>query len=41
MVGQLGLRMVSVSVTPQWARVLDFETRFPSALARAMAAGQP
>ena len=40
MVGQLGLRMVSVSVTPQWARVLDFETRFPSALARAMAAGQ-
>jgi hypothetical protein len=40
MVGQLGLRMVSVSVTPQWARVLDFETRFPSALARAMAAAQ-
>ena len=37
MVGQLGLRMVRVSVTPQWARVLDFETRFPSALARAMA----
>ena len=40
MVGQLGLRMVSVSVTPHWARVLDFETRFPSALARAMAAAQ-
>jgi hypothetical protein len=40
MVGQLGLRMVRVSVTPQWARVLDFETRFPSALARAMAAAQ-
>ncbi len=40
MVGQLGLRMVSVSVTPHWARVLDFETRFPSALAQAMAAAQ-
>ena len=40
MVGQLGLRMVSVSVTPHWARVLDFETRFPSALARALAAAQ-
>lgn len=40
MVGQLGVRMVSVSVTPTWARVLDFETRFPSALARAMAAAQ-
>jgi hypothetical protein len=40
MVGQIGMRMVSVSVTPQWARVLDFETRFPSALARAMQAAQ-
>jgi nitroimidazol reductase NimA-like FMN-containing flavoprotein (pyridoxamine 5'-phosphate oxidase superfamily) len=40
MVGQLALRMVRVSVTPHWARVLDFETRFPSALARAMAAAQ-
>jgi len=44
MVGQLGVQMVRVSVVPQWARVLDFETRFPSALARAMAdaaAGHP
>ena len=38
MVGQLGVQMVRVSVAPQWARVLDFETRFPSALAQAMAA---
>jgi hypothetical protein len=40
MVGQLGVQMVRVSVVPQWARVLDFETRFPSALAEAMAAAQ-
>ena len=40
MVGQLGVQMVRVSVEPQWARVLDFETRFPSALAKAMAAAQ-
>jgi hypothetical protein len=38
-VGQLGVRMVSIIVTPHWARVLDFERRFPSALARAMSAG--
>jgi len=40
MVGQLGVQMVRVSVVPRWARVLDFETRFPSALAAAMAAAQ-
>ena len=40
MVGQLGVPMVRVSVLPQWARVLDFETRFPSALAQAMASAQ-
>jgi nitroimidazol reductase NimA-like FMN-containing flavoprotein (pyridoxamine 5'-phosphate oxidase superfamily) len=40
MVGQLGLRMARVSVTPNWAQVIDFETRFPSAFARALAAAQ-
>jgi hypothetical protein len=27
-----GAQMAKVSVTPEWARILDFETRFPSAL---------
>jgi hypothetical protein len=30
-------RMVRISITPQWVGVLDFETRFPSAIERAMA----
>jgi nitroimidazol reductase NimA-like FMN-containing flavoprotein (pyridoxamine 5'-phosphate oxidase superfamily) len=40
MVAQLGVQMVRISVVPQWARILDFETRFPSALAQAMASAQ-
>jgi hypothetical protein len=26
------MRMVRVAVTPQWVSIIDFETRFPSAL---------
>jgi len=29
-------RMSRISVTPEWVNVLDFETRFPSAIMRAM-----
>jgi hypothetical protein len=28
--------MVRVSVQPEWVGILDFETRFPSAIAAAM-----
>lgn len=34
-VGQLGAMiqaMVRISITPEWAGLLDFQTRFPSAL---------
>ena len=34
--GQLCPRMARLFITPQWVAVLDFETRFPSALERAM-----
>ena len=26
--------MVRITVTPEWAAILDFQTRFPSALAK-------
>jgi hypothetical protein len=35
-VGQLLPRMGRIAVRPDWASVLDFQTRFPSALARRM-----
>jgi hypothetical protein len=28
----MGQRMARISVTPEWVGVLDFETRFPSAI---------
>lgn len=36
-VGQLGPTMQRIRVRPEWVCILDFETRFPSAIARAMA----
>jgi hypothetical protein len=29
-------QMARIAVTPEWAAVLDFQTRFPSAMAAAM-----
>jgi PPOX class probable F420-dependent enzyme len=37
-VGQMFSQMARISVTPQWVGILDFQTRFPSAIAAAMAA---
>jgi hypothetical protein len=37
-VAQLAPRMMRVRVQPEWASILDFEQRFPSALERAMTA---
>ncbi|MGH2614544.1 MAG: pyridoxamine 5'-phosphate oxidase family protein [Thermomicrobiales bacterium] len=37
-VAQLMDRMARIAVRPQWAQILDFETRFPQALARRMGA---
>ena len=34
--GHLCPRMARIFVRPDWVAVLDFETRFPSALERAM-----
>lgn len=31
-VRQMGQKMARISVTPEWVAVLDFETRFPSAI---------
>ena len=36
--GQLGQSMLRIRVRPEWAGILDFETRFPSALEKAMEA---
>ena len=33
---QLCPRMARVFITPEWVAILDFETRFPSALEKAM-----
>jgi PPOX class probable F420-dependent enzyme len=38
-VGQIMAQSARIAVRPTWAKVLDFETRFPEALARRM--GQP
>ena len=38
-VAKLGSRMARIAVTPDWVSIIDFEQRFPSAIARAMAAG--
>lgn len=35
-VQQLAPQMTRIAVTPEWVGILDFETRFPSALARRM-----
>ena len=35
-VGNLSRRMVRVTIRPEWVGILDFETRFPSALERDM-----
>ena len=37
--GHLCPRMARIFITPTWVAVLDFESRFPSALERAMATG--
>jgi hypothetical protein len=37
----LGAKMARVGITPTHATVLDFETRFPTAIARLMAAAGP
>lgn len=40
-VGALGItRMARVAIRPAWVGLLDFQTRFPSALERAMEAAQ-
>ena len=36
--GPLCPRMARIFITPEWVALLDFETRFPSALERAMEA---
>jgi PPOX class probable F420-dependent enzyme len=36
-VGGMFSKMARITVTPQWAAILDFETRFPSAIEAAMA----
>jgi hypothetical protein len=36
-IGQMVPRMARVAVTPEWVGILDFQERFPSALARRMA----
>jgi hypothetical protein len=36
-VGQMVPRMARIAVRPDWVSILDFQTRFPSALARRMA----
>ncbi len=35
-VRQMSSQMVRISVRPEWVSILDFETRFPSAIAAAM-----
>jgi hypothetical protein len=37
-VGKMDSSMMRIVVTPEWVSVLDFEQRFPSAIARKMAA---
>jgi nitroimidazol reductase NimA-like FMN-containing flavoprotein (pyridoxamine 5'-phosphate oxidase superfamily) len=37
-VRQMSPQMARISVRPEWVSILDFETRFPSAIAAAMAA---
>jgi PPOX class probable F420-dependent enzyme len=37
-VGQMGSTMTRIRVRPEWVGILDFETRFPSAIEKAMAA---
>ena len=37
-VAKLGSSMLRIAVTPEWVSILDFQQRFPSAIARAMAA---
>jgi hypothetical protein len=39
-VRQLQPEMARIAVRPEWVAILDFETRFPSALARRMSAGR-
>jgi hypothetical protein len=35
-VRQISSHMTRISVRPEWVSILDFETRFPSAIAEAM-----
>jgi hypothetical protein len=37
--GAMFSRMSRIFVTPEWVGIIDFESRFPSAIERAMAAG--
>jgi hypothetical protein len=39
-VAKLGSSMLRIAVTPEWVGILDFEQRFPSAIARKLAAAQ-
>ena len=36
-VAKLGSSMLRIAVTPEWVSIIDFQQRFPSAIARAMA----
>jgi hypothetical protein len=36
--GQLTTHMVRIAIQPEWVNIIDFEQRFPSAIAKAMAA---
>ena len=40
-VNQMGLKFARIVVTPAYARILDFDTRFPSAIEQAMQEAQP
>src|SRR5919199_532147 len=39
-VAKLGSNMLRIAVTPEWVSILDFQQRFPSAIARKLAAAQ-
>jgi PPOX class probable F420-dependent enzyme len=39
-IAKLGSSMLRIAVTPEWVSIVDFEHRFPSAIARKLAAAQ-
>lgn len=38
-IGQMFPQMARIAVRPPWVHIIDFPTRFPSGIARAMMAG--